>query len=132
MRNDDYYENQEVVRQIAPLVERLKKVQEEFTVLQAEMDELIMKVSAEFPEDAGEHIKEIGPYRVTCNRAERWVWDKEKLEAIYNANPQLPDYVKKTYSVDKRKYQTLGDEEKSLLRDALERKPIKAKIKIED
>jgi hypothetical protein len=67
-------------------------------------------------------------YEVQVSRSERWVWDKDVLEDLFKEQP-LPEHVKRTLSVDKRKFKKLPMVEQEQLRDALTRKLDAAKNK---
>ena len=42
----------------------------------------------------------------------------------------MPDFIKKTYSIDRRKWKTLSDDEQAKLLPALTRKPGSSKITV--
>lgn len=54
---------------------------------------------------------------ITIKRGERWSWDSSKIEEKFGA--ALPDYVKRTYGCDKRRFEKLDHDAQDALRDAL-------------
>mgnify|MGYP003691365459 CR=1 FL=1 len=118
-------------------VEGLAKMAEEYGRLVTQIDKLVekaetlkTKIEVEFPADAGEFNKQAGSYMVTLNRQERWTWDKEILETIFSSSTTLPEFVRRTYSVDKRKFKSLDEGQQRELLPALTRKGGTVKISV--
>ena len=109
----DEYANLEVV---------LKTTKERMEVLAAELARL-------FPEVEGTMSRTAGIYTITMKRAERWSWDKEMLEAMFGEG-ELPPYVRRSLTVDKRQYQALKTSEQDALKPALTRKLAAPKIEV--
>lgn len=82
-----------------------------------------------FPEEAGEISVSTENFTVTCNRLERWSWDKTLLEEIFNQE-ELPEWVTRNLSVDKRKFQKLPTDEREKVKPALTRKLNNPRIKV--
>lgn len=125
------YENQTEAQGLARLAEEYGQLVNQIEKLAEKAEALKIKIEGEFPSDAGEFNKQAGSYMVTLNRQERWTWDKEILEAIFSSSPTLPDFVKRNYSIDKRKFKTLENEQQKELLPALTRKggPVKITVK---
>lgn len=100
----------------------LARIQDELGRVEAEIARL-------FPEQSGEWIETLHGYEVQVSRSERWIWDKDVLEELFKEQP-LPDHVKRSLSVDKRKFKKLSAIEQEQLRDALTRKLDQPKIKV--
>ena len=113
---------------LAKIAEDFKSVSKQIEDLEEKRDKLKNQIEAEFSQDMGEQNKQAGSYLITINRQERWSWDKEVLVEIYQSPDAMPDFIKKTYSIDRRKWKTLSDEEQGKLLPALTRKPGATKI----
>lgn len=114
----------------------MQKLLEEYTETKTIFDEAKEKVStieakivAEFSDDFGEQSKQIGSKIVTINRQERFDWDQDKLEALFNSGT-VPEYVRKRLSVDKRSFQRLTETEQTPLLVALTRRPGPISVKV--
>jgi DNA-binding transcriptional MocR family regulator len=115
---------------------RAAKLAEEYVHLETLMEttrsrmELISEELARlFPEVEGTMNRNAGGYTITMKRPERWVWDKEMLEAMFG-DGELPPYVRRNFSVDKRKFQSLKASEQDALKPALTRKLGNPKIEV--
>lgn len=95
----------------------------------ARMEMIVDELSRMFPETEGAMSREAGSYTITIKRDERWVWDKEILAEMFG-DDDLPPYVKRTLSVDKRKFERLKTSEQDQLKPALTRKLAKPKIEV--
>jgi hypothetical protein len=116
---------------IAVAAEEYEMLSEQKARIEKRLEVLGDQLAAEFVEQPGEQILLVGKTRViTCTRSERWSWDTDTLEAVLAAAPSLPPYVKRSLSVDKRKFEGLDDAEKKALLPALTRKPGKATIRV--
>jgi hypothetical protein len=124
------YERQTEAEGLAKLAEQYGQIAAEIERLSEKAETLKMKIEAEFPADAGEFDKQAGSYMVTLNRQERWTWDKEILETIFASSTSLPEFVRRTYSIDKRKFKSLDDEQQRELLPALTRKGGTVKITV--
>lgn len=95
------------------------------------MEVLSEQLATNFLEESGDQHLRVGDNMlVICSRPERWSWDTETLEAIVAAKPDLPPHVKRTLSVDKRKFRALDETTQKELLPALTRKPGKAQIAV--
>jgi len=115
---------------------RTAKLAEEYVHLETLMEttrsrmELISEELARlFPEVEGTMNRSVGDYTITMKRPERWVWDKDMLEAMFG-DGELPPYVRRNFSVDKRKFQSLKTSEQDALKPALARKLGNPKIEV--
>ena len=99
---------------------------EALTVLLGQLETEIAHV---FPEEAGERAMSTDTFEIVLNRSERWQWDKKALEDLYTQD-DLPDFIKRSMSVDKRKFQKLPTSEQERLKFALTRTLDKPKIKV--
>lgn len=99
---------------------------EALTLLLGQLENEIAHV---FPEEAGEKAMSTDTYEIVVNRSERWSWDKKALEQLYGQE-ELPDFIKRSMSVDKRKFQKLPTSEQERLKFALTRTLDKPKIKV--
>ena len=95
------------------------------------LKELSEQMAQLFPEKEGDLSQNVGGLRVTVSRSERWSWDKVLLEKEFNEQ-ELPEYVTRSLTVDKRKFQKLPKETQDLIKFALTRKLDKAKVKVVD
>jgi len=114
----------------------MQKLLEEYAETKTIFDEAKEKVTtiearivAEFNDDFGEQSKQIGSNIVTINRQERFDWDQDKLEALFNSGT-VPEYVRKRLSVDKRSFQRLTETEQTPLLVALTRRPGPISVKV--
>ena len=114
----------------------MQKLLEEYAETKTIFDEAKEKVTtiearivAEFNDDFGEQSKQIGSNIVTINRQERFDWDQDKLEALFNSGT-VPEYVRKRLSVDKRSFQRLTETEHTPLLVALTRRPGPISVKV--
>lgn len=82
-----------------------------------------------FPEEEGELALSTDNFEIVVRRSERWTWDKKRLEGIF-AQGEVPDYINRSITVDKRKFQKLPQSEQDLLKPALTRKLDNPKIKV--
>ena len=105
------------------------EVSSDIEKLKAKLEQLEGEMAHLFPQEAGERSYTTDTYEVMCNRTERWSWDKDELEKIFGTN-ELPDYVKRSMTVDKRKFLKLAHSEQEQLKHALTRTLDKPKIKV--
>lgn len=108
---------------------RLLTVREAIETLKLEEQELTDKIWTLTPDEPGEFFVAGDQYSFTVSRSELWKWDSSKIEAKL-ALPALPDYVKATFSVDKRKYLGMDKTEQADLHDALTTKPGAPRVKV--
>ena len=113
---------------IAKVAEEFKSVSKQIEDLEERRDKLKAMLEGEFSQDMGEQSKQAGSYLITLNRQERWSWDKDVLIEIYQSPDAMPDFIKKTFSIDRRKWKTLSDDDQTKLLPALTRKPGAVKI----
>lgn len=81
------------------------------------------------PEAAGEAIIETDLFRIVVSRAERFSWDADILEQLFEQG-ELPPAVKRKLTVDKKRYDQLPEDEQTLLRAALTIKVGPPKIEV--
>lgn len=98
--------------------------------LKAELEAIEEEMAPLVPEEPGDHHIDAGDYLVRATRAERWTWDKAELERRFGSEDELPDYVRRSLSVDKRKFQSLPPAEQGPLLDALTRSPSKPAFEV--
>lgn len=70
--------------------------------------------------------------RVMLTRSERWKWDQEVLNRIIGDDPEedLPDYVKRSTTINRKKFESLPDDEQDKWKPALTREAAPAKIEV--
>ena len=116
-------------------VEKLALEYADLSIQKQEITERMQQLSQEIahyaPESAEEHTFKTNRCEVSVTRSERWSWDQEKLvEILGDDQTHWPDHVKRTISVDKRKFQKLPPQEREALKPALTRKLDAAKVKV--
>ena len=117
--------------ELSEICEEFRTLSERAENIKARMDVLADKILAEFAEAAGEQTMAVGnSMTVTVNEPERWTWDNDILTELFPTEDSIPAHVNKRMTVDKRKFQGLGDSEKKVLLPALTRKPGAAKITV--
>ena len=99
---------------------------EALNILIAQLETEIAHV---FPEEAGERAMSTDSYEVLVSRSERWTWDKAALEKAFSQG-ELPDHIKRSLTVDKRKFLKLPTSDQEKLKFALPRKLDKPKVKV--
>jgi len=104
------------------LVVENERISERMGQLEGEMGHL-------FPEEAGELAISTKTFEVVVRRSERWSWDKKLLEEIFSQG-EIPEYINRSLTVDKRKFQRLPTHEQENLKPALTRKLDSPKIKV--
>jgi len=114
---------------LEPLAEEFDKLTKERDALDERIGQLENEIAYLFPEEAGEIAQSTDRFEVVVTRSERWTWNKEALEKQFGEG-QLPDHVKRSLTVDKRKFQKLPQHEQEPLRYALTRKLDRPKIKV--
>lgn len=117
-----------VVR-LEPLATEYAKLKQEHDALSDRLGQLENEIAYLFPEEAGEIAQSTPAYEVIVSRTERWQWDKVALEKMFSPE-ELPDYVKRSITVDKRKFQKLPAQEQERLKFALTRKLDNPKVKV--
>jgi len=97
------------------------------------MEALSYKILNEASGEPGEHVLRVGADHVVHIRIpETYKWDQSTLQGILNDETDLPEFVRKTLSVDKRRFDSLDDDERKKLLPALTRKPGKPSIKVHE
>ena len=112
------------------LADQLMTMQIVLENAQQSVKHLSMEISQHFDEVLGTQEKELLKHTITCTHGERWSWNKEKLEEMYGDATFAPDFVKRSLTIDKKKFQSLPITIQGPLRDALTRKLEPAKIKV--
>lgn len=112
------------------MLDRRRNITQAMESLKEEREAIDASLLALVPEEPGERTIKIGSYAVTIKRAERWSWDSQKVADVFGGVANLPDYVKKNFSIDKRKFERLPPSDRDLLLDALTRGLGAAKIEV--
>lgn len=94
------------------------------------LDALSEEIARLFPEEEGEFTHHGETHAITVLRSGVMSWDKEKLEEIFGSGENLPHYVSRSYTINKKQWENLPASEQALVRDALTRKLGKPKIKV--
>lgn len=97
--------------------------------MQHTLDDLKAQILAEFDEAAEEQYMKFGKHTVTVKRSERWTWDSDAVKAMLAGGPP-PEFVKETYTVDKRKFVKQDSVVRDAYLHALTRKPGPATINV--
>ena len=116
---------------LTPLAQEYRELESFVTMKMERLKELSEQMAQLFPEKEGDLTQNVGNLSVTVSRSERWSWDKVLLEKEFNEQ-ELPEYVTRSLTVDKRKFQKLPKETQDLIKFALTRKLDKAKVKVVD
>ncbi len=119
----------DVGERLRPLAEELHKLVLEREEADQRIGQLENEISRLFPEEAGQHAHGAGAFEVVVSRSERWSWDKTML-AKHFGEGDLPDFVNRSLTVDKRKFLKLPIEEQNALKYALTRKLDNPKVKV--
>lgn len=114
---------------LATLAQTYSDLREQQEALSEELGRLEREIAHYFPEEAGEIAKTAGSYEIIVSRAERWSWDKDALESVFSQG-EVPDYVKRSLSIDKRKFLRLPINEQDAVKHALTRKLDAPKVKV--
>lgn len=111
-------------RDLQPLLEKAKlyaTMKEQAEVINGVVSNLAKEIGAWFPEEPGDHTQVLVDGTVVeVKRSETWNWDSGALEAMFATTP-LPDHVKRKFSVTKKDYLRLSEEDQKELRPALTR-----------
>lgn len=114
---------------LEPLAEEYAGLKSQSEVIAERLGQLENEIAHFFPQEFGELAKSTQKFEVIVSRSERWAWDKVALDRQFNGEI-LPDHVKRTLTVDKRKFQRLPPAEQDALRPALTRKMDKPRVKV--
>jgi hypothetical protein len=114
---------------LEPLADEYAKLKSQSEAIADRLGQLENEIAYLFPEEAGEIAQSTTKFEVIVSRSERWSWDKEALERKFGEG-SLPDHIKRSLSVDKRKFQKLPQHEQETLRYALTRKLDRPKVKV--
>ena len=119
-----------------PPEERLDGLAHDYATLSLEAEriserlgQIEREIAHYFPEAVGDTAKTTGRYEIIVSRSERWSWDKDALEEVF-ATGAVPDYVKRSLSIDKRKFLRLSTSEQDAVKHALTRKLDNPKVKV--
>jgi len=142
MKEEDTWESFDATEEVTTALrsgiptDRLKPLAQEYKDIEGlvmrnseRLKELAEQMAQMFPEEEGELSQNVDNLKVVITRSERWVWDKVLLEKEFNEK-ELPEYVTRSLSIDKRKFQKLPTETQELIKFALTRKLDKAKVKV--
>ena len=129
---DDTKTEEEVVKhskgKLNTLALEHEKLQENLTEITDRIAYIEGEIVHLFPEVEGVLSQSVSNHSVYVSRTEKWTWDKEMLEKFFSHC--FPDYIRRTLSVDKRKFTQLPPEEQDKLRPCLTRSLNKAKVKV--
>lgn len=84
---------------------------------------------AQVPEDFGDHVLVSGARHIIVSRPTRYEWDEKILDSLFGAG-KTPEFVKRKFSVDKRRFDRLTEEDRAPLLPALTRKPGPVTVKV--
>ena len=100
--------------------------------LQNRIDEVEEKLAEGFPEQAGSVTKDYGDFKVTCSRVERWTWERDGLHKKFAgvADDDLPAYVSRTTTIDKKTLEGASKNDYDDVKGFLTRKLIKPSLKV--
>jgi len=134
MSDWDSYASKPVTKpEYLTLAAEFKKLMDDREIIEERIDALSFKLLDEVSEEPGEHVLKVGDTHVVHIRIpERYQWDQDQLRKILEDGNELPDFVRKTLSVDKRRFDALDDDERKKLLPALTRKPGKPSIKVHE
>ena len=114
---------------LEPLASEYHDLAIEHERISERMGQLEGEMSHLFPEEAGELAISTSSFEVVVRRSERWSWDKKMLEKIFSQG-EIPTYVNRSLTVDKRKFLKIPVHEQDELKPALTRKLDSPKIKV--
>lgn len=117
------------IEEMAKAVEMYASIEASIETMKHTLEDLKAQILAEFDEAAEEQQLNFGNYTVTVRRAERWTWDSDLVEQMVD-DGATPEFVKKTYTVDKRKFVKQDSVVRDAYLHALTRKPGPATINI--
>lgn len=117
------------LEELAKAIDTYIQTEAKIELLKHTLDDLKAQILAEFDEAAEEQHLKFGKYQVTVTRSERWTWDSDAVEAMV-ADGTLPEFVKKTFTVDKRKFVKQDSVVRDAYLHALTRKPGPANINV--
>lgn len=113
-------------------VSDLQSLQTNLDAIKKKVDRLIENICATMPIEIGDTYKTVKGVTVTVTRPERFKWDQDLMKQLLNDVDVLPAHVTKRYTVEKRKFERLPDEDKALLLPALTREAGAPKITVDD
>ena len=114
---------------LQPLADEYHGLLQDHERISERMGQLEGEIGHLFPEEAGELAISTSSFDVVVRRSERWTWDKKKLEEIFSQG-DIPSYINRSLTVDKRKFQKIPIEQQEQLKVALTRKLDSPKIKV--
>lgn len=117
------------IAEMAKAVEMYASIEASIETMKRTLEDLKAQILAEFDEAAEEQQRNFGNYTVTVKRSERWTWDSDLVEQMVDGGA-IPEFVKKTYTVDKRKFVNQDSVVRDAYLHALTRKPGPATINI--
>lgn len=130
----------DVLERIAELADRIKGERELQKRLKSSIEEGaadIARLMRSAPTNVyegrdGERVLKYKGRLVTVSDTERWEWDKEGLASKYETSGEsLPEYVEKTYTVKKAKFEKLSPDQKAELSPFLTIEGGPAKVSVE-
>tara|TARA_B100001094_G_scaffold100619_2_gene96767 strand:+ start:5942 stop:6382 length:441 start_codon:yes stop_codon:yes gene_type:complete len=110
----------------------LQDLQGNLDSIKKKIDKLTDDICACLPIEIGDVYKTVEGVTVTVTRPERFKWDQDLIKQLLNDVDVLPSHVTKRYTVEKRRFERLPDEDKALLMPALTREAGAPKITVDD
>lgn len=105
------------------LAENYEAAKQSYATVKETLDNLEMQIVGEVPEDFGEHEIDAGELTITVRRNDRFAWDQNILaETLEELSDQYPDFVKVSYTIDKKKFNAAPDDVRKPFLHALTRK----------
>ena len=126
----DYFEEEDVV-----LPDAIKFAREYANLLsmhnniKTKLDGVKEKLLAEFPGDPGEYELKNDGTLLRISIGEKFTWDSDILEQLF-ATKAIPDHVRQTFGVNRKKFEALPEADRAPLLPALTRKPGTIKIEV--
>lgn len=120
--------------------DRLQELMKEFKSTNAVMETLKEKINVIreeildfFPKEPGnyERISQGGTHLLEVRISEKWTWNEKKLAELAHEH-DLPYFMKRKLTIDKRKFERLDHDEKDQYLDALTREPGLTRITVKE
>nr|MDT0250059.1 hypothetical protein [Endozoicomonas sp.] len=130
--------DQQIKNETPVASDRLQELMKEFKStgglidsLKEKLDVIREEILDFFPKEPGkyEQVSQGGTHFLEVSISEKWTWDETKLAELTDEK-ELPYFVKRKLSVDKRKFERLEGMEKDVYLDALTRAPGVARISV--
>lgn len=112
------------------LIDSWLQATEELELAELKLDALKAKFVSEVPEQPGDHEIIVGDHRVVVKHTERWDWDQDVLNRLFDAG-QVPDHIQRRLRVDRKTFEKLEPSEQQILQPALTKKIGSTRVKVE-